>query len=494
MKARQGASRKARPTCGARCLSRLKATGKYNLPTAKLHRLSRQSAGRAGALCRSRAAHPHADRDSARRSVLPKDCAELCAVALNQLASILNLQGRWDGGGQSLCRARRGDQELGAGAPRRPDPQHRAHRHALQHQQPGGRALPPPSGCWRGRRPRFGEQHVDTALARGMLAIGLARAERDADALREFKLAMPILMAALARNRRATMPPTAAAREQRAQVVVEAYIALLGAHRARRGRRRGERELSGWPTPSAAARCSSALAASSARAAAQESGARRARAQGARIWRSRSARSSACSTTCWRCRRTSATRRRSRRCRPTSTSCARSATRPSASSPSDFRDYAEPDRSASRRRSRTSGRCCEPDEAFLSFYFGREASFVWAVPKDGAGRLRRDRRQRRATREQGQASCARRSSRRRRRSSDIPPFDLALAHELYTLLLKPVEAGWQPAKSLIVVTNGALGLLPLGAAADGAGRASKPTPSCCSPAIATCRGSRARMR
>src|SRR4029453_382270 len=41
------------------------------------------------------------------------------------------------------------------------------------------------------------------------------------------------------------------------------------------------------------------------------------------------------------------------------------------------------------------------------------------------------------------------------------PFDLALGHELYSLLLKPVEAGWKQSKSLIVVTNGALGLLPL---------------------------------
>src|SRR5246127_1974875 len=45
--------------------------------------------------------------------------------------------------------------------------------------------------------------------------------------------------------------------------------------------------------------------------------------------------------------------------------------------------------------------------------------------------------------------------------SDIPPFDLKLAYELYELLLKPVEGGWKPAKNLIVVTNGALGLLPL---------------------------------
>jgi CHAT domain-containing protein len=45
---------------------------------------------------------------------------------------------------------------------------------------------------------------------------------------------------------------------------------------------------------------------------------------------------------------------------------------------------------------------------------------------------------------------------------DIPPFDLALAHQLYDLLLAPVQSGWRPAKSLIVVTNGALGMLPLG--------------------------------
>jgi CHAT domain-containing protein len=39
---------------------------------------------------------------------------------------------------------------------------------------------------------------------------------------------------------------------------------------------------------------------------------------------------------------------------------------------------------------------------------------------------------------------------------------VARAHELYTQILKPVEAGWRPAKNLIVATNGALGLLPLG--------------------------------
>jgi CHAT domain-containing protein len=45
--------------------------------------------------------------------------------------------------------------------------------------------------------------------------------------------------------------------------------------------------------------------------------------------------------------------------------------------------------------------------------------------------------------------------------AEIPPFDLVLAHQLYQLLLEPVEFGWKPAKNLIVVTNGALGTLPL---------------------------------
>src|SRR5262249_31990811 len=44
---------------------------------------------------------------------------------------------------------------------------------------------------------------------------------------------------------------------------------------------------------------------------------------------------------------------------------------------------------------------------------------------------------------------------------ELPPFDLELAHQLFTALLQPVEMAWRPAKSLIVVTNGALGRLPL---------------------------------
>jgi CHAT domain-containing protein len=102
----------------------------------------------------------------------------------------------------------------------------------------------------------------------------------------------------------------------------------------------------------------------------------------------------------------------------------------------------------------------KPGEALLSFYFGRRTSFVWAVPKEGqvafavipltAGQLQSDVQTLRKALEPQAETIA-----------DIPPFDLKLAYQLYQRLLEPVQAAWKPAKNLIVVTNGALGLLPL---------------------------------
>src|SRR5206468_12001240 len=80
-----------------------------------------------------------------------------------------------------------------------------------------------------------------------------------------------------------------------------------------------------------------------------------------------------------------------------------------------------------------------PGEAMLSFYFGRAGSFVWAVPKDGqvafaainatSGDVESTVRKLREALEPNAAMI-----------SDIPAFDVALAYELYSLLLKPVEA------------------------------------------------------
>lgn len=100
------------------------------------------------------------------------------------------------------------------------------------------------------------------------------------------------------------------------------------------------------------------------------------------------------------------------------------------------------------------------DEALLSFYFGRFDSFVWVVRKDAPVRFARIKMTLgdlntivTKLREALEPKAA--------MISDIPAFDVKLAAQLYDDLLKPLESSWKPAKNLIVVTNGALGLLPL---------------------------------
>ena len=93
------------------------------------------------------------------------------------------------------------------------------------------------------------------------------------------------------------------------------------------------------------------------------------------------------------------------------------------------------------------------------------------------------------TLEDTQASCARCSS---RKSAWCRKFrrDVALGYELYTLLLKPVEAAWQPAKSSIVATKRGAGRTAAQSCAHRAG-AERSRRSHCSPIIARSRGSRA---
>ena len=100
-------------------------------------------------------------------------------------------------------------------------------------------------------------------------------------------------------------------------------------------------------------------------------------------------------------------------------------------------------------------------EVYLSIYLGDKNSFVWAVPKDGAIAF--------STASIGVHEVGKTVDKLRealephaKTLEEIPPFDLKLAYALYKLLLLPIEAAWKPAKSLVVTTNGALGLLPLG--------------------------------
>src|SRR5208282_2039738 len=74
---------------------------------------------------------------------------------------------------------------------------------------------------------RTGANSFDTAAAHGTLAVGYARAGRDADAVREFKAAIPVLMVAARENSEDDDPTIVAARSVRLQRIVEAYIGVL---------------------------------------------------------------------------------------------------------------------------------------------------------------------------------------------------------------------------------------------------------------------------
>jgi len=303
---------------------------------------------------------------------------------------------------------------------------------------------------------RVGENQFDTASAHGTLAIGYAKAGREADAIREFRAAIPVMMTAARENADDDNTTVVAARTQRLQTIVEEYISVLS--RSTNTSNVTAIETFSLADAVRARSVQQALAASSARAVANDPAlaelVRQEQDFGKQISAELGTLNNALSLPSaerddkiiaainaaiekLRADRVKARQEINRRF----------------PSYADLVDPKPPTVDQIRAM-------LTDDEALLSFYFGREGSFVWAVPKQGqiafaaikatSGDIESKVRKLRQALEP-QAAVV----------SDIPPFDLALAYDLYSLLLKPVEDGWRPAKRLIVVTNGALGLLPL---------------------------------
>jgi CHAT domain-containing protein len=100
-------------------------------------------------------------------------------------------------------------------------------------------------------------------------------------------------------------------------------------------------------------------------------------------------------------------------------------------------------------------------EALIAVLAGREASFVWAVPSQGAPAF--------AAVPLSAEKLGEMVSRLRKSVIpvsgtlvDQPAFDADAAWGLYRALLKPVEAAFRETKSLLVVPHGPLGQLPFG--------------------------------
>ncbi len=302
---------------------------------------------------------------------------------------------------------------------------------------------------------RTGANSFDTAAAHGTLAIGYGRAGRDAEAIREFKVAIPVLMAARD-NVEDDDPTVVAARSARLQRIVESYIGVLARSAAKSND--VAVETFGLADAIRGHAVQKALADASARMVAKD----QALADLARNEQNLAKQIGAALGTLNNLLALPSDQRDDQMVRAITAAIEKlRADRKTAQqdikrrfpSYADLVDPKPPSVDDIRNALR-------PGETLLSYYFGQNASFVWAVPKDGDVALAgvpvtaldleaKVRRLRQAL--EPQVTMV----------SEIPAFDLELGYELYTLLLKAVEPAWRPAKSLIVVTNGALGELPL---------------------------------
>jgi len=305
-------------------------------------------------------------------------------------------------------------------------------------------------------RNRSGEKSLNTAVARGYYAIALARSSKPAEALQAFKESIPVLLTTTGSSDDDS-GSTAAAREGRMRFIMEGYLRVLALNPSLAPANVAE-ETFGYADLLRGQSVQRALQASSARSATDNP-------ELANLIR--------------------ASQDGEKR-----TGAAVAALNNLLSSPPEERDEksvkAIQAEIVSLQNARTKalkdiaqkfpqyGNLVNPpppavadlqkqladDEAMLSFFFGRLDSFVWVARKDSPvkfvrlnttlGDLNAKVTKLREALEPKAAMV-----------SDIPPFDVKLASELYDLLLKDSESDWKPAKNLIVVTNGALGLLPL---------------------------------
>lgn len=105
-------------------------------------------------------------------------------------------------------------------------------------------------------------------------------------------------------------------------------------------------------------------------------------------------------------------------------------------------------------------RLLKPDEVMVSWYFGDNVGYVWAISKDapvkfiqipiGRTQMAKEVAQLRKSLDPGVATI-----------EEIPAFDIALANQLYQQILAPVESSLKGKKVMLVVPHAELGQLPL---------------------------------
>lgn len=453
MKARQGRLAEAEVDARRALLSRLKDTGKYNPLT------PRYVMGLAGILVEE-GRYDEAERLARvcleiNRTVGVPDDSQSTVQLQSQLAGILTLQRKTPEANEIYAWI---DEATAKWEPKRREVFELSPSRILSLYAAGqlDAGIAAAEQLVRKQVGRVGENHFETASARGTLAIGLMRARRDAEAIREFKAAIPVMMTHARENADDENTTVVAARSQRLQTIVESYFALLARAEGATGEV-GEETFS-LADAIRGQSVQQALAASSARASVKDPALAELVRKEQDLTKQVNAQLGALNNVL---AIPSADRDEKGAQQIQASVAALRGARDKAREEikQKFPSYADlvspkPPSVAEIRATLAS------DEAMLSFYFGQNGSFVWAVPKSGPvafaavnARIGDIETRIRKLREALEPQAA--------MISDIPPFDLKLGYELYELLLKPVESGWKKAKNLIVVTNGALGLLPL---------------------------------
>lgn len=101
-----------------------------------------------------------------------------------------------------------------------------------------------------------------------------------------------------------------------------------------------------------------------------------------------------------------------------------------------------------------------PDEVLVSWYFGEQEGYVWAISRQGVPLFK--------SVPLGRARMAQQVAHLRKALDpgvatidEIPPFDVAAAHALYQQLLAPVSEAFKGKRVMLVVPHAELGQLPL---------------------------------
>jgi CHAT domain-containing protein len=302
----------------------------------------------------------------------------------------------------------------------------------------------------------LGEQHFGSATARGLVAIGLSLNGRMSEALREFRLAAPILASSAQEVSDDEDVTILAARNDRVQFILEAYFSLLARDPSLADIRAVE--SFGFVDALRGRSVERALSASSTRLLIKDQALSALVRRDQDLTKQTNARLSMLSDLL----ALPSSERDEKGVQAVTDAISRGRTERQKLRADIDRNYPSfADLVTPKPATEGSIRAAlREDEVFVSFYFGHNTSFVWALPKLGPLAFSEIRMS--AADIQTKVMALREALEPRSETVlDVPAFDLALAYELYQELLAPIEKSWKPARSIVLATNGALGFLPL---------------------------------